>query len=201
MLARLRKRLTYANVMSTVAAFAALGGGAYAAVSSIPGPDGRISGCYVKKTGNLRVIKSGGKCRKGERKLVWSQTGPPGVPGQNGANGQNGENGQNGAPGTARAYARVGIDSFDPTKAAVGEGKGIATANVVRQSEGIFCFGGLGFTPENIVATAAYTGPAHLMVQTPATTTCPEGFRQAEVQVTDVDGATRRDRQFYVLLN
>jgi hypothetical protein len=59
-------RLTYANVMSTVAVFVALGGGAYAAVSSIPGPDGVIHACYAKKKGNLRLIAAGRRCSKRE---------------------------------------------------------------------------------------------------------------------------------------
>lgn len=82
----LRSRLSYANVMSTVAVFIALGGGAYA-LSGIPAKDGTIGACYVKKTGELRVVSSKRKCnRRTERFLRWNQrgvqgaTGPAGTP-------------------------------------------------------------------------------------------------------------------------
>src|ERR1035437_6356285 len=116
---RLLSHLSYANVMSSVAVFFVLGGGAYAAISSIPGPDGVIHGCYQKNKGTLRVVPSKKKCLKSELALQWNQQGKPGVPGlvgaagpggaagQNGSNGANGASGTNGAPGTARAYAHV----------------------------------------------------------------------------------------------
>src|ERR1035437_1806652 len=113
---RLLSHLSYANVMSSVAVFFVLGGGAYAAISSIPGPDGVIHGCYQKNKGTLRVVPSKKKCLKSELALQWNQQGKPGAPGLAGAtgpggatgqNGSNGTSGTNGAPGTARAYAHV----------------------------------------------------------------------------------------------
>jgi hypothetical protein len=82
---RLRPRLTYANVMSTVAVFVALGGGAYAAVSAIPGPGGVIHGCYKKKGGSLRLVPAGRRCTKSELAIAFDQQGPPGPRGPNGA--------------------------------------------------------------------------------------------------------------------
>lgn len=76
-----RSRLTYANVMSTIGVFLAIGGGAYA-VAAIPAKDGKISGCYAKKTGQLRVVSSKRKCkRRVETYISWNQRGVQGLPG------------------------------------------------------------------------------------------------------------------------
>jgi hypothetical protein len=50
------------------------------ASASIPGPNGDITGCYSDHGGRLRVIdaQSGTRCRRDEKQLTWSQTGPPG---------------------------------------------------------------------------------------------------------------------------
>ena len=57
----------------------AAGGIAYA---SIPDSNGVIHGCYVKTTGDLRVIDSSGKgCDPGEKPLEWNQAGPTGPSG------------------------------------------------------------------------------------------------------------------------
>ena len=99
-----RRRLSYANAMSTIAVFIALGGGAYAAVQTIPGSDGVIHGCYGAKSGSLRVIAAHKKCKKGERAIAFDQTGvpgPAGTPGQAGAPGAPGSPGGKGEPGPA----------------------------------------------------------------------------------------------------
>lgn len=55
-----------------------------------------IRACANKRTGTLRLAN---KCRKGERSLSWSQTGPPGARGLAGANGINGATGPQGTEG------------------------------------------------------------------------------------------------------
>jgi hypothetical protein len=79
MLARIGSRLTYGNVMATVAVFLALGGGALAATNFI-GSDGKIHGCVGSK-GQLTVLKSGKKCAKRTTAIAWSQQGPRGQAG------------------------------------------------------------------------------------------------------------------------
>jgi hypothetical protein len=75
----MRPRLTYANVMATIAVFMALGGGAYAAV--------KISGTSIKPHSiPLNRLKG---------------TLPAGAPGAKG------DPGADGAPGTALAYGHV----------------------------------------------------------------------------------------------
>jgi hypothetical protein len=84
--------------MATIAVFLALGGGAYAAVSSIPGSDGVIHSCYGKN-GSLRVVRAGKKCGKGEKAIAFNQTGRKGSPGAQGVPGTPGGTGANGGQG------------------------------------------------------------------------------------------------------
>jgi hypothetical protein len=77
-LSRLRPRLTYANVAATLALVLAMGGGAYAAVGSIPGPGGVIHGCYQKQGGNLRLVRAGKRCSDNENPIAFNQQGTPG---------------------------------------------------------------------------------------------------------------------------
>ena len=78
MLSRLTPRLTYANVVATLALVLAVGGGAYAAVGSIPGPGGVIHGCYQKQGGNLRLVGGGKRCSASENAIAFNQQGRPG---------------------------------------------------------------------------------------------------------------------------
>jgi hypothetical protein len=106
----LRARLTYANVMSTVAAFIALGGVSYAA-TQIPS-----NSVGTKQIKNRAVTK-----RKLDPHLLSSlagKTGPQGLlgaqglKGNTGAQGQAGVNGQDGAPGPSDTYvAGIGDSS------------------------------------------------------------------------------------------
>ena len=98
---KLRAQLSYANGMATLAVFVALGGGAYAALSGIPDPQGVFHGCANKKTGALRVVEPAKKCKKartvtrhgervrlpGELALAWNQAGPQGLQGPEGPQG------------------------------------------------------------------------------------------------------------------
>ena len=77
-----RPRLSYANVMATIAVFVALGGGIYATASVI-GPDGQIQGC-VSKRGRLTVLGPGKKCGKGTSEIAWNQQGRQGIQGDPG---------------------------------------------------------------------------------------------------------------------
>lgn len=111
----MKSRLTYANVVATLAVFLGLGGGAYA-VTGMPGRDGVFHGCVSNKTGVLRVVRNSTSCIKpkthgrhrtsGEFAVSWNQQGPPGKPGQPGQAGQPGQPGQPGAagPGAVKLY-------------------------------------------------------------------------------------------------
>ena len=103
---RLASHFSFSNVVSVLALFIALSGGAYAAVKSIPGPDGVIHSCYQKKKGNLRVVKSTVKCSKAEKKLAFNQSGPTGPAGSQGVAGVQGIQGTPGVSST-RLFASV----------------------------------------------------------------------------------------------
>lgn len=146
----LRGRLTYANVMATIAVFVSVGGGAYA-VTGIPGSDGSINGCYKKKTGVLRVVKSGLRCRRGERRIAWSQKGVPGQAGAKGAAGDTGPKGDPGETGPAGApnpNAET-LDGLDSTAFVLGGGGAVMKSfrNAVgwaNQTEDLASFPGFG---------------------------------------------------------
>jgi hypothetical protein len=101
-LQRLRGRLTYANVISTLALILALGGGtAYAASSAGSSSPAVLKLCAARGTGALRLA-SGGSCKRGERALnVTSRgtQGPAGPAGPKGAQGDRGTQGERGPAG------------------------------------------------------------------------------------------------------
>jgi hypothetical protein len=79
---RLRARLSFANVVSLIALFVALGGVAVASnvfVSST----GVIKGC-VAANGTLRIVKPGHACPSGSKVLPFNQRGAAGRPGPDG---------------------------------------------------------------------------------------------------------------------
>ena len=133
MIAKLRSRLTYANVMATAAVFIALGGTGYAAIT-LPKNSVRakqiapraVQGSEAHNL-TLRDFRRGVRAKlKGEK----GDTGPQGPQGIQGAQG---------APGTARAYAVI-----DPTgcTTAAGSCNILQARNVVgarRAQQGFYC--------------------------------------------------------------
>jgi len=141
MLSRLRVHLTYANVMATIAAFLAIGGGAYAVVGSPPG-DETIEGCYRKKGGALRLVKQSQPCRRGERRIVWNQQGPPGARGEAGARGPTGP------PGAPNLNAET-LDGHDSSDFVTGGGGAVIKSfrndvGYANQTEDLVTFPGVG---------------------------------------------------------
>lgn len=76
-----------------------------AGAASPVGKDGKIHACYRvkgKSKGSIRVVPAAKRCKRGERKVVWSAAGSggqAGTGGQTGATGQTGSAGQAGATG------------------------------------------------------------------------------------------------------
>jgi type VI secretion system secreted protein Hcp len=113
---------------------AALGAGTAVAVAQIPGPDGKVTACYVTNTlsdpneglplGTLRVIDPSAtsnpdpnafSCRNGEATITWNQQGPAGPvgpPGPTGAQGPLGPTGPQGPAGTVEVQSGPGVDIF-----------------------------------------------------------------------------------------
>jgi hypothetical protein len=123
-MASFRSRLTFSNVLSAVALFVALGGGALAA--STIGGGGKIGACYKtsgKSKGLVRLVASGTKCKPGEKAIAWNQSGPAGAAGAkgaagaagaagtNGTNGAKGDKGDTGAPGSTIVARMVAQDA------------------------------------------------------------------------------------------
>jgi hypothetical protein len=100
-----RPSLSYANVMSTIAVFLALGGGAWAMSGPQSGPT-TIDACVKKKgkkKGQLRIVSASTTCKRSERKLTWTATvtGPTGPTGPKGDKGDKGDQGEPGTSGSA----------------------------------------------------------------------------------------------------
>lgn len=80
---------------------------------ALVGKDGRVYACYKakgKNKGAVRLVPKKGKCRKGERKVSWSATGPSGQSGENGQNGENGAGGEGGAGGEKGTTGTQGLE-------------------------------------------------------------------------------------------
>jgi hypothetical protein len=97
-----RFRPSPALVVAVTALVVALGGVAYA---TIPDSGGVIHGCYLKRTGSLRVIdpSRGERCTRAETSIPWNQTGPRGAIGRAGRQGKTGATGPQGPAGPAGA--------------------------------------------------------------------------------------------------
>ena len=78
--ARIRPRVSFANVISLIALFVALGGGAYAAAGGFVGANGVIRLC-VGKGGVVTAVQPSKKCNRNSTTLALDQRGAPGIPG------------------------------------------------------------------------------------------------------------------------
>lgn len=91
----IRRRLTYANVISTLALFVALGGGAFAATKFV-GSGGVVRLC-ISQSGAVKALKAGQRCGRGRTQVRLNQTGPRGPRGLAGAQGSQGPPGPQGS--------------------------------------------------------------------------------------------------------
>jgi Collagen triple helix repeat (20 copies) len=145
MLGKLRRRLSYANVMATIAVFVALGGSSYAAVqlsaNSVGTKQlkaGAVTAKKVKDSSLLvrdfrasqRRLLQGPQGRQGQQGPQGPQ-GPQGRQGERGPQGPHGERGQQGpqgiqgAPGSARAYGEVQINGAGDFELVPGSTEGV----------------------------------------------------------------------------
>jgi hypothetical protein len=92
---RIRRHLSYANVVATLAWVFAMTGGAIAATGGFTS-GGKLQAC-VNEEGGLKLLKAGKHCKRGQKTIAWNQTGPSGAAGAKGAAGATGALGATGA--------------------------------------------------------------------------------------------------------
>ena len=101
---RIRRHLSYANIVASIALFLAMTGGAYAVVGNpFVGANGAISVCIQRSNHLLRVVTPGRKCPNHGIPLTVNQKGQPArrdrTAGTHGATGLQGPTGNVGATG------------------------------------------------------------------------------------------------------
>ncbi len=188
---RLVSKLSYANVMSTLALFVALGGVSYAAVklpkNSVGAKQLRTDAVTSKKVkdGSLAATDfAAGQLPAGAR----GPAGPQGVAGPQGAAG---------AAGSALAYG-----DFTAAGAKQGARKGLEGVTVTKQSAGLYCMSGFQTVPDNVIvsidATTTDLG-ATAQATLDGLSQCPAGY-QVEIQTYDSTGKPASEA-FYLLFN
>lgn len=149
---RFRGKLSYANVISTLALVLALGGGtAYAASAGGSASAGTLKLCAAKKTGALRLA-SGGGCKPSERSLSVDARGPVGAPGPAGPTGSPGPAGPGGAAGPTGPAGAIGDRGVQGERGITGERGPAGPATVLESPDG-------RFTVSATNAGIALTGP------------------------------------------
>ena len=151
---RLRKRLTYANVVSTLCLFLLLGGGAAFAASQVLPEDSvgtkQLKDAAVTPRKLSKSARAGMVGPTGAR----GEQGPPGARGPVGPQGERGAQGDPGAPGTALAWATVGPNG----KLIPSLSQGISASQVYRAGNGTYCFSSIPAAARSAVATAYTNG-------------------------------------------
>jgi hypothetical protein len=213
LLSTLRARLTYANVMATVAVFVALGGSSYAAIKvtgrnvprdALTGADIKnLTGADVRNNSLTGVdVKNLGSGDVANGRLLAEDFAPGQLPqgerGPQGVQGQQGPPGQPGAPGSAVAYAKLKSDlTLDATRsknvASITKGSLLGTPQT-----GKWCVDAT--VPVNhVVATLADGFPGEISADLDSLFLCPAGA-DALVEIwTSAGDAT--DSAFWVLFN
>jgi hypothetical protein len=92
----IRRHLSYANVVATLALIFAMSGGAIAASGGFSS-GGKLQAC-VNGEGTIRLLQAGKKCKGGQKAVSWNQQGPAGAQGATGSPGATGPQGTPGAP-------------------------------------------------------------------------------------------------------
>ena len=208
MLDRLRERMSFANTISLIALFVALGGTGYAAVKL---PRNSVGAPQIKTGGVGSSEVKNGALRKADFRASDL---PVGAKGDKGDPGTNGTNGTNGADGSADAFARVEASGamLQPDVAGFpSQIKGISTANVAKgeggAATGTYCFGGLdrqissaqvsldnadtAAADRNLIASVAIARGQNL-------NDCAATHQQARVRIVDGNTEAATDARFFI---
>ena len=164
---RIRRHMTFANVVSIMALVFAMGGTGYAALKL---PKNSVGGAQIKKnavTGAKVKNSSLGPSDIKNGSLLKADFKAGQLPaGATGATGATGPAGAAGANGTADAYARVqangtlltALEGFPATS------KGVVNENITNPAVGTYCFQNLPFRPASATVSSDNAGAV-----TPAT--------------------------------
>jgi hypothetical protein len=199
--------------LALVALFFAIGGTSFAATTAL-GPPNSVGTEQVINHSLLRVDFKQGQVPRGPRGFrglrgLSGAAGPAGTTGPTGPTGPIGPTGIAGAPGTAVAFARVQADgSLEPTTNPSVQYLNIQAASIQHAAAGVYCFGGLSFTPRSAMVAPDSAGDAtpHTIVSIAiyrgvVLNTCDVNHQQARVTTVSVDNAaapTLADHRFYV---
>ena len=146
-----------------------------------------IRACANKKTGALRLAN---KCRKGERSVSWSQTGPQGARGLAGANGVNGAPGTTGSKGQQgeEGAQGPGATSFFTTLP-----QGNSNATLITLGNGLKVGGTCTNGPANVAVVVETVGLTSTL-QASGTGTNTGGVFMADANLEPVVGANDTKR-------
>jgi hypothetical protein len=151
---RLRSKLTYSNVVSSLALFIALAGGTAFAASQL---EKESVGTKALKKGAVTPTKLS-KAAKATLTGPKGATGTTGATGSQGPQGVQGLEGARGVAGIAPAYAYVESNgSVDPTRSL-----NVTSANVTHPHAGDYCFSGLSFPIKSALANPVNVSPSPL---------------------------------------
>jgi hypothetical protein len=202
LLKQIRKRLTYANVMSSLAVFLILGGAtAFAAVKKIGANEIKANsiktGKIVKEAVTAGKIKQNAidSTKVADGSLLSQDFKPGQLP--SGREGKPGPAGPVGPAGSAVAYAKVEADGTVDAA----QSKNVTTANVEQITPGAYCFHNLSFTPHNAIATLLnfQVGEITAGIAPDIGSVCAPGV-QARVETYNSSG-TAADAGFLILFN
>lgn len=196
---RVRGKLTYANVTSTICLVLLVGGGsAYAATEILP--KGSVGTKQVQR-GAITPSKLS-KASKAALKGPQGATGAPGATGAAGPQGpagpqgKEGARGPEGAAGSALAYARFDASgALDPA-----DSKNMGSVVVAHPSAGIYCLSGLPFSPKNIMATTQFV-EVTIAVLVGVYPGCEEGTQVSVDEYAAPEFDFPRDAPFMLLFN
>jgi hypothetical protein len=178
---RIRKSLSYANVMATLALFLAVGGGGAVAVAATQS-------------------KAPGKHHHGNRgpRGFRGPAGPQGPKGDAGSTGAPGVPGAPGAPGSALGFADI---------AANGTASAVKNVTVVSHAPGtgIYCLKLNSGTPANVIAMIDNTGAnptiAYVAGDTNPSVVAKDCAPGAQIEIAAGDSGIFTDEAFFVSIN
>ena len=183
---QIRKRLTYANVMSSIAVFIVLGGAAFAATQL---PKNSVGTKQLKKN----AVNSS-KVKDHSLKAADFKSGQ--LP-----EGPQGPKGDTGAPGSSVGYAHIESDGTVD----LANSKNVTQANVESTGAGVYCFRNLSFTVHVVTVSPDAFGPTDGILVNPTFSVggglsgCP-GENDFRVRTTTVAApSTASAHPFYIV--